>query len=98
MTERNASTQATCPRHIWKHEVIMLAIAQGASGEACRAIGDEIVGAGPGQKRLCLWYTSGEPVWMAADTLAALAKGRASAPRNERETLRATLRACGERT
>ncbi len=42
----------------------MAAINKGALAEAC----------GPFIGKLDLWYTSGEPVWMAADSLAFAAK------------------------
>ena len=66
---RNTSTCETCPRHIWKHEVIVTALAKGATAEACE----------PFMGKLDLWYTSGEPVWMAVDGVVFVA--RANNPR-----------------
>jgi hypothetical protein len=83
MTTRNESTQATCPKHIWKHEVIVLAVARGADPIVCREIAEEVVSTG--QKRLSLWYHTGEPVWMAAETLATMAKQRSIHARAENE-------------
>jgi hypothetical protein len=71
----NASTCETCPRHIWKHEVVMAAIAKGATAEHIEAF----------KSKLDLWYTSGEPVWMAADSLAFAAKEHAIQVRADRE-------------
>jgi hypothetical protein len=82
-TARNESTFETCPKHIWKHEVVISAIAQGADGVLCDEIANTIVGSG--QKRLSLWYHAGEPVWMAAETLATMAKQRAIHARADRE-------------
>lgn len=82
-TARNESTVETCPKHIWKHEVVMAAIAHGADAALCDEIANAVVGSG--QKRLSLWYHSGEPVWMAAETLATMAKQRAIHVRADRE-------------
>jgi hypothetical protein len=63
-TARNESTCETCPRHIWMHEVTMVAIGLGADAELVRAQGE----------RLGLWYRSGEPVWMAGEGVAFMVK------------------------
>jgi hypothetical protein len=85
MTTRNESTCETCPRHIWKHEVTMAAFSKGATAEACA----------PFMAKLDLWYASGEPVWMAADSLAFMAKESAVQARADHgaEALRRILRA-----
>ncbi len=83
-TERNESTCETCPRHIWKHEVIMVALSKGVSAEDCK----------PFMCKLDLWYRSGEPVWMAGETLASAAKESAKEIRADRRegALRRILR------
>ena len=83
---KNESTSATCPRHIWMHEVTMVAIALGADAELVRAQGE----------RLGLWYRSGEPVWMAGEGIAFMAKQfkkELRAERDENSIRRAVRRA-----
>lgn len=85
MTTRNDSTCETCPRHIWKHEVTLAAFAKGATAESCA----------PFMAKLDLWYTSGEPVWMAADSLAFAAKQHAIEARADREVANLRARIAG---
>jgi hypothetical protein len=80
-SERDPGTKTTVPFHIWKHNVQIAAIAQGAPGELVMQLGDEITACG--QPRLALWYNTGEPIWMAAQSLAFLAKGHALHARAE---------------
>lgn len=69
------TTKDTMPFHIWKHDVQTAAIAKGADGEHVMASSENL------QKR----YQAGEPVWMAADELAFVAKARPAALRAEAE-------------
>ena len=69
---RNESTQETCPRHIWIHEMIC-------------AAGVTVEQTEPWRSRLNLWYNTGEPVWMAADSLRFAVRQRAIADRAERD-------------
>lgn len=66
--------KATMPFHFWLHDVVMAAIAKGAknAGEASRW--EDM------RPRLQRWYQDGMAVWMAADSLAFVAKER---PRQE---------------
>lgn len=88
---RNESTNATTPMHIWKHEVLCAAIAMGADGALATSLSDEIVPAGC--PRLTLWFRAGESVSDAAEMLADFAKLRAVGLRADREvtTLRQRL-------
>lgn len=69
--------------HFWKHDVLTSPLLKGLDSEVVMSIANEIVSTG--QKRLSLWYHSGEPVWMAAESLAFMAKGRALHLRAERD-------------
>ncbi len=80
-TTRNESTNETCPRHIWMHEVILAAIRNGADADLCREC-----------PYLSLWYNSGEPIWMATDGLAFWAKENATHRRAERAGDRIAIR------
>ena len=84
MSSRNNSTRATCPGHIWLHEVTLAAIALGADAEGCRAHKARVLG----------WGGAGEPVWMAAESLAFLVRqGAVEARLEAREhSLRRVLR------
>lgn len=73
---KNESTCETCPRHIWMHEATMVAIALGADAELVRAQGE----------RLGLWYRSGEPVWMAGESIAFAVKQGQRELRADRDT------------
>src|SRR5690606_16525517 len=77
ITMKNQSTNETCPIHIWKHEVQVAALALGGDAETMREsdINEMVV----------RWYEAGEPVWMAADSLAFVSKQRAKANRAESE-------------
>ena len=72
---RNESTCETTPSTIWKHEVECAAIAAGADPELVREQ----------HGRLGLWWASGEPVWMAAESLTWMCKQRAIGLRADRE-------------
>jgi hypothetical protein len=63
----NTSTNETCPRHIWQHEVSTLAIRAGADADIVRELIKDV-----GVR----WYNAGEPVWMAAHDIAVIAKRR----------------------
>ena len=76
-TKLNTSTKVGCPLQIWKHEVQMAAIAQGADAEIIRET--EV------NQMVVRWYGAGEPVWMAAESLAFVAKRRAAERRAEGE-------------
>lgn len=67
---RDPGTKDTVPYHIWAHEVEAAAIKSGAEGRFVRAERAENKG------RMRRWYEAGEPIWMAADTLKAFAKGQ----------------------
>ncbi len=66
--QRNVSTFETCPLHIWRHEVVLAAIRQGA--DAVLVQSDEF------RSRIQLWWRTGEPAWMAVDSLVFWSKQR----------------------
>jgi hypothetical protein len=72
----NTSTNETCPRHIWQHEVSTLAIRAGADADIVRDLIKDV-----GVR----WYNAGEPVWMAAHDIAVIAKRRKLEQRADRE-------------
>lgn len=61
-------TNETTPYLIWLHEATLAAIRKGADAEVVRAVAGEFAPT---------WYQAGEPIWMAADSLAFVAKQRA---------------------
>lgn len=73
----NESRRNSCPLHIWKHEVCLAAIGKGADAELVR---DAEINA-----MVLRWYEAGEPVWMAAESLAFLVKQREKLKRAEAE-------------
>jgi hypothetical protein len=58
-------TNRTMPLHIWLHSVILTAIRHGATNE----------GAESARQKAVFYYTAGEPVWMAAQSVLELARG-----------------------
>jgi hypothetical protein len=54
-----------CPFHIWQHEVELAAVGRGASPDAVREAA---------RAYALRWYQAGEPVWMAAESLAFVAR------------------------
>jgi hypothetical protein len=68
------ATRETTTFLLWRDAVITAAVAKGADGDAARAVGAEV---GRGCARLQVRYRVGEPVWMAADEVAFIAKYRA---------------------
>lgn len=70
-----SGTVDTTPRHIWMHEVYVLAARHGAHPDTVRLFHD----------KLHLWYRSGEPMWMAADSLIIASMAKAIALRAEAE-------------
>lgn len=67
------ATIETCPFHIWKHNVIC------AARVAVTDLGDDL------NAKLKLWYRTGEPVEMAASSLAFVVSERAKEDRAENE-------------
>lgn len=79
------STKETTPFHIWKHNVIC------AARVAVTDLGDDL-GA-----KLKLWYRTGEPVEMAAHSLAFVVRERAKIERADREVDALHARIAGAR-
>lgn len=68
---RNATSE-TAPFTLWVHAVI-------------GHVGCQVIDTKQHRARLQLWYRSGEPVWMAADSLRAFIDGSRRAEREDRD-------------
>lgn len=70
----NSNTSETTPCHIWMAQVFALAQVSMDDAEAfC------------GRARIGGWYSAGEPVWMAADSLKVFVRDGKRHERNDRE-------------
>jgi hypothetical protein len=83
------ATNGTTPWHIWEHHVSMGVAALGLDLEAARSTYEQ------NRSRVQLWYSAGEPVWMAVDGMKQLIKGAIVARRSDGEVaaLRAAVKA-----
>lgn len=77
------------PRHIWMHEVTLAAK---CSAEDFKLYDEKLV-----RERLNRWYDAGEPVWMAAKSLAHMIKRGAIETRADREAAALRARIAGVR-
>ena len=85
-SERNESTSATCPRHIWMHEVACEALSQlRARYNDNVSVYSNMLREPEMRARLNRWYTTGEPIWMAADGLRMMLRDTFVARRAERD-------------
>jgi hypothetical protein len=81
------ATRANMPRHIWKQTVELFASRAGVSSELVTEW----------QQRILKWYASGQPVWLAVESLVAIRTERGRPTRSSpREQLQSALKSCND--